>query len=173
MDSHPKENKRRKFQYEAGSVASVIVHVFDGMHAQTGKGFNVRIAMMERMNVLVHEAAVNHSMAKVEMDISIALQQDGSECCLNHCRSRLEDAVKVGNPTRLITMQNSNFRHGPLKHSQPSIEYIVAHLGPVILIVVGTSRTKGPCAPVPPIQRHMPKSDVTKGEDMIDQETLS
>jgi hypothetical protein len=117
MDAHPKENEWRKLQYEAGSVASEIVHVFDGMHAQTGKWFHIRIAMMERMNVLVHEAGVNHSMANVEMDISIALQQDGSECCLNDCRSRLEYVVQIGNSTRLITIQNGTFRDGPLNHS--------------------------------------------------------
>ena len=59
------ESEGRGVDKEAGAQAAEVVEVLQGMHAETREGFNVRVAVVQAVDVFVESRDVDESVAAV------------------------------------------------------------------------------------------------------------
>jgi len=136
------------------------------MHAETGKGFNVRVAMMDTMNKCVEKLSVNESMRQVKMNISNHWNCQTPKEEVKHVLRSVQTAeLQFASP---IAVQKGGLGKGPLNNSQGCIPGIVKHFAPFI----GSIGDKGSLAPAEAVQRDVPKSNIGQNNDVIDQETF-
>ena len=83
MDTVPHEGKGGGKDEEGGSDTAVVVEVLDGMHAQPREGFDVGVAVVERVDVLVESLDVDEPVSKVEVKLAIEGNPEG--CQNKHC----------------------------------------------------------------------------------------
>ena len=83
MDTVPHEGKGGGKDEEGGSDTAVVVEVLDGMHAQPREGFDVGVAVVEGVDILVQRLDVDEPVSKVEVKLAIEGNPEG--CQKKHC----------------------------------------------------------------------------------------
>ena len=63
MDPVPHEGKGSGEEEEGGANAAVVVEMLNGVHAQPSERLNVRVAMVQRVDVLVESLDVDEPVA--------------------------------------------------------------------------------------------------------------
>ena len=61
MYSDLHESEGRGVEEEGGSEAAEVVEVLQGMHAETREGFNIRVAVVQAVDVFVESRDVDES----------------------------------------------------------------------------------------------------------------
>ena len=84
VDPVPHEGKGSGEEEEGGANAAVVVEMLNGVHAQPSERLNVRVAMVERVDVLVESLDVDEPVGKVEMELAVEGNPEGRED--EHCR---------------------------------------------------------------------------------------
>ena len=67
----PHESKGGGKDEEGGADAAVVVEMLNGVHAQPSERLDVRVAMVERVDVLVESLDVDEPVGKVEVKLSV------------------------------------------------------------------------------------------------------
>lgn len=70
VDSIPHEHKRRGKHEKRWCNAGVVVQMFDGMHAQAREGLNIRVTVVQRVNVFIECLDVNKAVSEIEVQLS-------------------------------------------------------------------------------------------------------
>ena len=83
VDTIPHESKGCCKDEEGGSDTAVVVEVLDGVHAQPRKGFDVGVAVVEGVDVLVESLDVDQPVGKVEVKLAVEGNPEG--CQNKHC----------------------------------------------------------------------------------------
>ena len=92
VDPVPHEGKGSGEEEEGGANAAVVVEMLNGVHAQPSERLNVRVAMVERVDVLVESLDVDEPVGKVEMELTVEGNPEGCQnkhCCVPAAREGL------------------------------------------------------------------------------------
>ena len=153
VDAVPHEGKGCGEDEEGRADAAVVVEVLDGMHAQTRERFNVCVAVVEGVDVLVESLDVDEPVGKVEMELAVKGNPEG--CQNKHCRvpaareglHRNETEVpptfihlsvknllvsEVREAVGGIAMEEDCLPHGVLDDAHRGVEHVVDHLGQLV-----------------------------------------
>ena len=79
VDPVPHEGKGSGKEEEGGSDAAVVVEMLNGVHAQPSERLNVRVAVVERVDVLVQSLDVDEAVGKVEMELAVEGNPEGCQ----------------------------------------------------------------------------------------------
>lgn len=143
-----------------------IVQMLRRRHTQTSKGFNVRIAVVQSVNVLVETPHMNDAMRKKEMNFSKEWDQNDTATEIEQSfpilyvptNNTAHDFLVplVSNATGRVEMDHDRFPRRPLHASQDTVPYIMTQFGPSI----NTSLCKGTGGPSQSVQCGVPESVV-------------
>ena len=75
----PQEGKRGCEKYEGGPYATEVVEVLDGVHTESSKRFDVSIAVVQGMDVLVHCLDVDEAVSKIKVELTVEGHPEGSQ----------------------------------------------------------------------------------------------
>ena len=83
VDAIPHESKGCCKDEEGGPDTAVVVEVLNGVHAQPREGFDVGVAVVEGVDILVQRLDVDEPVSKVE--VKLAVEGNPKRCQNKHC----------------------------------------------------------------------------------------
>ena len=117
--AHPENDKGMVPKQKEGTVKGIGIQVLGGVHAQSRKGFNVNVAVMDRMDVFVDKVDVDETVGKVQMNVPMGNRDPASPK-----QGRLQ-RKGVGHTVGLVAVNKGRFRKGPLNNTQYTKENVV------------------------------------------------
>ena len=73
------ESEGRGVDEEGRTEAAEVVEVLERMHAEAGEGFDVRVAVVEAVDVLVEGGDVDEPVGEVEVELPVEGDQEAAE----------------------------------------------------------------------------------------------
>ena len=146
MNTIPHKSKRRSIKQKRGSNATKIVQMFHGVHAKSSKRFNIRVTVMQRVNVLVHSFDMNKPMGKIKMEF--AIQWDPEKGQNEHSGiPRVGKGLSIAHKGYFLggtTVHINRLPNGILHNAQKGVPNVMGNLAKPI----GSIGIKRPLAPI-------------------------
>ena len=139
------------------------------MHAEAGEGFDVRVAVVEAVDVLVQSGDVDEPVGEVEVELPVERHPEGSQA---------EDEEVLGTGGGLLVGHEGDPVGGAavdvdglpdcvLEDPEAGVPHVVHHL-PHPVRPPGLER---PLGPVEDVEDHVPEPEEPEGDRKVDQES--
>jgi len=120
MNAIPQELKGRSMPVNRGRNRTKVVQMFGRRHAQSRKGLDVRIAMMQGVNVLVQAPQMDKSMSKKKVHFSKEWDQNNTGPKVGNILPGCQNFMVrlVSNSSCCVKVHHDHFPSRPLPTSQ-------------------------------------------------------